>query len=297
MTLPTITQDLADSLPVFVASARSVREYRGVMAQTAETHTLDPNTGLDWKEITLAQLTAQSITETTDLQNPQTFSDTALTIEPTLVGIPTLVTTRTTRKISRLTVMEMGALSQNAMVRKNDIDGITVIAAFGTNAGPGAGTTLSHTFLRHMTYNIRGNTTEPAPDNAPVFIVLHSFQISDIEDELVASVGTDELTQGISAQVFANSFEGRVASAAVLRDDNIPINSADDASGGTFSRAALLLIRGTSPYVLTQQKPGLGGGAVAIFHYDEYAWGERTSQGTSVWGHTVTSDATAPAVT
>ena len=54
MTLPTITSDLADSLPVFIASARSVRENKGVMAQTAEVHTLDPNKGLDWKEITLA---------------------------------------------------------------------------------------------------------------------------------------------------------------------------------------------------------------------------------------------------
>lgn len=294
MTLPTITQDLADSLPVWVASARSVREFRGVMAQTAEVHTLDPNTGEDWKEITLAQLTAQAVQETTDLQNPQRFTDTSQTIQPTLVGLPTLVTMRATRKISTLTVAEMGGLAQNGMVRKNDIDGIAVMAAF-SNSGPGAGATLSQSILRHMTYNIRSNTIEPAPDNAPVFIVLHGFQISDIEDELTASIGTDELTQGISAEVFANSFEGRIAGAMVLRDDNIPIDGSDDAVGGVYSRAGMLLIRGTSPYVLTEEKPSLGGGSIAIYHYDEYAWGERTSQGTSVWGRGVKSDAIAPA--
>lgn len=294
MTLPTITQDLADSLPVWVASARSVREYRGVMAQTAEVHTLDPNTGEDWKEVTLAKLTAQAVQETTDLQNPQRFSDTAQTITPTLVGVPTLVTTRTTRKISRMTVMEMGALAQNSMVRKNDIDGIAVMDGF-SNSGPGAGTTLSQSFLRHMTYNVKSNATEPAPDNAPVYIVLHGFQISDIEDEITAAVGTDMIPVGMSQEVFQNSFEGRIAGAMVLRDDNISIDGSDDAKGGVYSRAAMLLIRGTSPYVLTEQKPSLGGGSVAIYHYDEYAWGERTSQGTSVWGREVYSDATAPA--
>lgn len=296
MTLATITEDLADSLPVWVAAARSVREYRGVMAQTAEVHTLDPNTGEDWKEITLAKLTAQAIQETTNLDNPQRFSDTAQTIQPTLVGVSTLVTMRATRKISTLTVAEMGGLAQNAMVRKNDLDGIAVMDGFA-NSGPGAGSTLNQAILRHMTYNIRSNTTEPSPDNAPVFIVLHGFQISDIEDELVASIGTDELTQGISAQVFANSFEGRIATAMVLRDDNIQIDSLTDAKGGVFSRAAMLLIRGTSPYVLTEEMPSLGGGSIAIYHYDEYAWGERTSQGTSVWGREVHSDATAPSET
>ena len=294
MTMATITQDLADSINVWVASARSVREYRGVMAQTAETHTLDPNTGLDWKEITLAQLTAQSVTEATDLQNPQAFSDTAITIEPTLFGIPTLVTTRATRKISRLTVMEMGALAQNAMVRKSDISGLAVLDGF-SNTGPGAGVTLSFSFLDHMATNIQSNTTEPAPENAPVFIVLHGFAIADVRDELQASIGTDELTSGVSAEVFRGNAVGRINNAMLLRDDNISIDSATDQKGGVFSRAALLHIRGVSPYVLTEQKPSIGGGAIAIFHYDEEAWGERTSQGTSVWGREVYCDATAPA--
>lgn len=294
MVQPTITQDLADSLPVFIASARSVRENRGVMPQTAEIHTLDPNTGEDWKEITLAQLTAQAIQETTNLQNPQKFTDSPQTITPTLVGLPTLVTHRTTRKISRLTVMEMGALSQNGMVRKNDQDGITIMDGF-SNSGPGTGVTLATNFLRHMVANVEGNTTEPSPEGTPIFIVLHSFHIADIEDEMLSAVGTDHITVGVSAEVFARQFVGTIANAGVLKDNNIPIDGTPDAKGGVFSRSAMLLIRGTSPYVLTKEEPGLGGGSTAIFHYDEYAWGERTSQGTSVWGREVFADATAPA--
>ncbi len=294
MTLPTITQDLADSLNIWVASARSVREYRGVMNQTAENHTLDPNTGLNWKETTLAQIEAQEISETTNLENPQTFSDTAINFEPTLFGIATLVTTRTTRKISRLTVMEMGALAQNSMVRKSDIKGLAVLDGF-TNTGPGQGATLSHSFLSHMATNIRSNTTEPAPEGAPVYIVLHGFAIEDVRDELQASIGTDEVTSGISAEVFRGNAIGMINGALMLRDDNINIDSATDQKGGVFSQFGLLHIKGVSPYVLTKQEPGLGGGAVAIFHYDEEVWAERTSRGTSVFGREVYCDATAPA--
>ena len=295
MSFPTTTQDLSDSLPIMVAAARSVREYAGVMPQTAEVHTLDANSGQDWKEVTLAQLTAQAVQETTDLNNPQAYSDTNQTIEPTLIGLPTLVSLRATRKISQKTVAEMGVLAQNGMTRKNDQDGIAVMDGF-SNSAPGAGSALTTSILRHMVANIRGNTTEPSPDGAPVYIVLHTFQIADIEDELLTSAGDNyELTSGISAQVFQNNVIGRIANATVLRDDNISIDSAVDAKGGVFSRAAMLLIRGTSPYVLTEERPGLGGGSIAIFHYDEYAWGERTSQGTSVWGREVYSDATAPA--
>ena len=295
MSFPTTTQDLANSLPIMVAAARSVREYAGVMPQTAEVHTLDANSGQDWKEVTLAQLTAQAVQETTDLQNPQAYSDTNQTIEPTLIGLPTLVSLRATRKISQKTVAEMGVLAQNGMTRKNDQDGIAVMDGF-TGSAPGEGSALTTSILRHMVAKIRGNTTEPSPDGAPVYIVLHTFQIADIEDELVKSAGDNyELTSGLSAQVFQNNVIGKIANATVLRDDNISIDSAVDAKGGVFSRAAMLLIRGTSPYVLTEERPGLGGGSIAIFHYDEYAWGERTSQGTSVWGHEVYSDATAPA--
>ena len=295
MSFPTTTQDLSDSLPIMVAAARSVREYAGVMPQTAEVHTLDANSGQDWKEVTLAQLTAQAVQETTDLNNPQAYSDTNQTIEPTLIGLPTLVSLRATRKISQKTVAEMGVLAQNGMTRKNDQDGIAVMDGF-SNSAPGAGSALTTSILRHMVANIRGNTTEPSPDGAPVYIVLHTFQIADLEDELLTSAGDNyELTSGLSTQVFQNNVIGRIANATVLRDDNISIDSAVDAKGGVFSRAAMLLIRGTSPYVLTEERPGLGGGSIAIFHYDEYAWGERTSQGTSVWGREVYSDATAPA--
>ena len=74
----TITQSLADSLDTVVASARQVREQEGVMPNLVDKVTLDEGTGTSWREISMAQLTAQAITETTRLDNPQQMSDTYL---------------------------------------------------------------------------------------------------------------------------------------------------------------------------------------------------------------------------
>ncbi len=74
----TITQSLADSLDTVVASARQVREQEGVMPNLVDKVTLDQGTGTSWREISMSQLTAQAITETTRLDNPQQMSDTLL---------------------------------------------------------------------------------------------------------------------------------------------------------------------------------------------------------------------------
>jgi len=56
------------------------------MPQLVDKQTLGEGIGLSWQEITYAQLTAQAITETTELDNPQQIADSLLTITPTVVN-------------------------------------------------------------------------------------------------------------------------------------------------------------------------------------------------------------------
>ncbi|KKL24486.1 hypothetical protein LCGC14_2414870, partial [marine sediment metagenome] len=72
----TITSDLADSLPEWIMKARQVREFEGVVPQLVERQKLGEGLGLTWHEVSFAKLDAQSITETTVLDNPQQLSDT-----------------------------------------------------------------------------------------------------------------------------------------------------------------------------------------------------------------------------
>jgi len=283
----TTTGSLTDSLPTMIASARIVREQEGVMQQLCERQTLPEGTGLTWNEVLFEKLTAQDITETTELDNPQQMEDSLLTITPTVTGIETVITDRVAARISKNAYAKIGSLAQNAIERKKDIDGLTMLDSF-SNSYCGAGTTLTSGHVSAATALIIGNTSEPG--NPPYRCVLHPYQIHDIEDEIVAGVGTYVVNEGLTARVFSEGFRGMIAGAQLYPDGNITIDSSDDAKGGVFAQEALVLVQGRAPRMAAVRAENIGGGATKVYHYDEYAYGERLD----TWGVEVYSDATAP---
>jgi hypothetical protein len=283
----TTTSDLTDSLPKLLASARNIREHEGNMPQLCELHTLGTNEGLDWNEISLDQLTATAINENTVLDNPQLITDNIFTVTPTVVGILTIITERVAKRISSNVMARTGELAQNAIQRKKNADGLTVLDGF-SNSHAGAGNTLTSGHISAAIAIIQGNTTEPG--NPPYRCVLHPYQIRDIEDEIIAGVGTYAVGEGLTARVFAEGFRGMIAGAQVYPDGNITIDGSDDAKGGVFAQEAIVLVQGRAPKVDVVYKPEIGGGATAVYHYDEYAYGERVD----TWGVEIYSDAATP---
>jgi len=283
----TTTGSLADSLPTAIASARIVREHEGVMPQLVDKVTLGKGTGLSWNEVTFAQISAQAVTETTTLENPQQISDTLLSITPTVIGIMTVVTDRVAARIDKKAYAKIGSLAQNAMQRKKDEDGLTVLDGFSQGQPASGSSTLTSGHVGAGVAYIKGNTTAAGPP--PIRCVLHSYQIKDIEDEIIAGVGTYPIGDGLTARVFKEGFRGMIASAQLYDDGNISI-SGNEAKGGVFSEQAIVLVQGISPRMVAVRDESLGGGATKIYHYDEYAYGERADY----WGYEIYSDATQP---
>jgi len=283
----TTTGSLADSLPTLIASARIVREFEGVMPQLVEKQTLGEGVGLSWHEVKFEKLTAQDITETTVLDNPQQISDSLFTVTPTVCGIETVITDRVAARISKNAYAKIGALAQNAIQRKKDEDGLTMLDGFH-NSYAGAGTTLTSGHLSAAMALITGNATEHA--KPPYRCVLHPYQIHDIEDEIVAGIGTYVVNEGLTARVFSEGFRGMIAGAQIYPDGNITIDSDADGKGGVFAQEALVLVQGRAPRMVAERAEEIGGGATKIYHYDEYAYGERLD----TWGTEIYSDCTAP---
>ena len=284
----TITQSLADSLDTVVASARQVREYEGVMPNLVDKVTLGEGTGLSWREVDMAQLTAQAITETTILDNPQQMSDSLRTITPTVTGIQTLITDRVASRLNPKAYAQLGSLAQNAIQRKKDEDGLTVLDG-ATTSLPGAGNTLTSGHIAAAVYRISSNETEPG--NPPYRCVLHGFQIKDIFDEIVVGIGTYNVPEGLTARVFAEGFRGQIANAQIYEDGNISIDDNDDAKGGVFAQEAIVLVQGRSSRATSVRREDIGAGATVVYLYDEYAYGERSAGN---WLYEIQSDATAP---
>lgn len=283
----TTTGSLADSLPIVLSSARIVREHEGVMPQLCDKVTLGEGIGTTWNEVKYDQLEAQAVTETTELDNPQQVSDTMFTVTPTVIGIETVITDRVSARITPIGFAKLGSLSQNAMQRKKDEDGLAVLDGF-SNSYCGAGATLTSGHIAAGMAIIQGNATEPG--NPPFRCVLHPYQVKDIEDEIIAGVGVYAIPEGLTARVFTEGYRGMVAGAQLYPDGNIAVDASSDAKGGVFAEQAIVLVQGRSPRMVAVRAENIGGGATKVYHYDEYAYGERADH----WGVELYSDATAP---
>jgi len=257
------------------------------MPQLVDKVTLGEGVGLSWNEVSYAQITAQAITETTVLDNPQQLSDSLLTITPSVIGIETVITDKVAARIDKQGYAKLGALAQNAMQRKKDEDGLAVLDGFSTSLA-GAGTTLTSGHIGAATARIRGNATEPGLP--PFYGVLHSYQMKDIEDEFVAGVGTYAIPEGLTARALQDGFTGKLHSAQMFVDDNIAEDSGNDGIGGVFAKEAIVIVQGRAPRAVAVRAENVGGGATKVYHYDEYAYGERADH----WGCEIKSDMTAP---
>jgi len=283
------TSSLAEALDDVRSSARTIREDEGVMSQLVEKRTLGKNIGNTWQEITVGQLVAQAVTETTELDNPQVPGLTLLQITPSIVGLETFITDKVKERISRVTFVELGKAGQLAMQRKKDEDGLALLASGTTTCEPGAGATLTSGYIAAATYNILSNTTEPG--HKPLHCVLHGFQVKDLYDELVAGVGTAVVTEGPTARVHAEGFTLPIAGCKVYIDGNITVDGEDDAIGGVFASDAYILIQGSAARIVDVRNEKRGGGGNHVYHYDDYAYGERSSGN---WAYRMKSDAIAP---
>lgn len=282
---------LDNSLDDVRSSARIIRGFEGRMSQLSDRQKLSEGTGEAWQEISYNRLTAQAITATTDLDNPQQIGDSLLKITPTKAGIETFILDTVGAKINRKGFAQIGKLGQLAMQDKKDKDGLVLLNSGATTSEPGAGAALTSSFVAHAKFNISSNTTEPGP--GPFYCVLHGFGIADLYDELVAGIGTYAVGEGPTARVFSEGFTLPIAGVKVFEDGNITIDSAADAVGGVFSAQGIVFVQGMEPRIVPVRNEKRGGGGYHVYHYDEYAYGERPSGGG--WIYRMKHDATTPA--
>jgi len=283
----TTTGSLADSLDTIQAAARSRRQFDGVMPQLVDRVELDANTGTTWREILLANLSAQAVTENTVLDNPQQYDDSAITITPEMVQIQTFITDKSRRNINNRVLAKMGAMPGEAMMRKKDQDGLTAADA-STQLGA-AGTPVQTGDVAAARYRITSNATEPGP--MPISGVFHGFCIKDFYDELVGGTGTYPVPDGATATVFQSGFSLPIANVSIFEDGNISIDSNSDAKNFVFSKSAWVLVEGMTIRTETRREPHIGGGGDSLFLTDEYAYGLRSSN----WTFEIIGDASAPA--
>ncbi len=287
------TASLSNALDSIIGSARIVRLHQGVMNKVCDQEKLDEGTGLSWQEWAGNNVVAQAITETTVLDNPQQITGSLTTITPTLAGLEVFITDRVGARINKKVFAQLGEAHQGAIENKKDKDGLLILASGATTCEPGASGTMVSSYIAGAASRITSNSTEPG--QPPIVCVLHGYHIKDLFDELVAGVGTYVVDAGPTADVFQHGFTLPIAGCQVYEDGNITIDSSSDAVGGVFVKKAIVRVQGRAPRVKEVRDESRGGGGYHIYHYDEYAYGERPGGNTAgTWLYRQKANATAP---
>ena len=288
----TTTGSLSNALPSVFAGARAVKEFAGTWRRTCDVKKQAPNTGLNWQEFALSQISGQDITETTNNQNFQQLEGTLFQIEPTMSQIIIKMTDRLYRKIASVVKEKFGGVGGNAMNRKEDEDYLALFSTFATTNSPGSGNPMSFGYISSAVANCTSNVTEPS--DSQIFTILHGRQIKDIQDEVVAGVGTYTVPKGMSEETFRRGFRGTIANSNVFEDGNIAVTATPNANGATHAREGVVACIGMELKKETDRDLYFGGGADVISLVEEYAFAERKSGTTQVWCYRHLSDATAP---
>ena len=278
--------------PVIIASARKIREYEGVHLRTTDRIPQKKGTGLEWQEYSFNKLDGSGITETQQNENFQQINGQLLVLEPDMSQIVIKMTDRTKRRMAQVALAQMGGLAGNAMARKQDEDYLALFSGFATTSSPGSGNPVSFGHISAAVKNCTSNATEPSAGDE-IFGVLHGFQIKDIQDEIQAGVGTYNIPEGMTADVFKKGFHGSVAGANLFEDGLIAISS-NDANGAVHTRKAVVSVTALELKTASFRDELFGGGATVDVLTNEYGFKERTSAGTQVWAYRILSDTSQP---
>lgn len=285
----TFLTTVEDGLDTVIASARTTREFAAdVMLKVCDRQTLASGTGSAWREWLASQLTAQNYGEHDEIDNPQELDGSVLSFTPQLSAVQTFIGKRVQERLNPKAYATFGQLAQEAISRKKDEDGLALFAT-ATTTLCGSGTTLASGHITAAVRRITSNATEPGP--MPIAAVLHGYGIQDLQNEIVAGVGTYPIPSGYTEQVFKTGFRGMIMDANVYEDGNITITSTPDAAGAVFSKMAVICVQGMSPWTDRRYEPQKGYGGWNVWLKDEYVWGERSPGN---WMYRILHDATAP---
>lgn len=280
-----------EGLDTVIASARTTREYPAdVMLKVCDMATLSEGTGTAWREFLASTLTASNYSETDIIDNPQMFDGSILSATPQLVAVQTFIGKRVMGRLNAKAFATFGQLAMEAMNRKKDQDGLALFSAFSATGVAGTGVTATSSHVMAAVRRITSNVTEPGAP--PIQVVLHGYQIHDLQAEIIAGIGTYNVPQGYTDETYKRGWKGSIQDANVYEDGLITLSSVPDAVGAIFAKRGVLCVQGFSPWTEKLDEPKRGYGGTSTWLKDEYIFVERSP---GHWAIPMTSDATAPA--
>jgi hypothetical protein len=239
----TTTSIIADTIPTVIEEARFTSQFRAIMASLCWNIRKKLHEGSTVNVPYWGTVTANTLTDSIDMTNPQSMEDTNVQITPAEVGVQIVVTHKVARDNQEDVIRAAGRILGNAMEVKREKDLLGQLDDATTSLGA-AGTTMTLGHIAAAHALLEGNAVSsggPAPK--PYVVVHHPFTLLDIVDVLTPLLATTTATyQGITAgggivdDMLRNYLRGSLFDMPIYSDGNLSIDSSDDAKGGVFAK-------------------------------------------------------------
>jgi hypothetical protein len=234
--------------------------------------------------------TAYGLTEGIPIAQAQQITDSNTAISATEVGVEVIVSDKLRRTLNINMLRSAGRIMGEAMSKKKDSDLLGLFDGLDTSLGS-AGTTIAFGYIETAVARIMA-ASEPGPK--PFFTVLHAYQWKILADDLQALsssafVGTTPM-ESVSEQVLKQFTlpGGELYGTRFLIDNNLSIDSSDDAKGATYARDAFVLFDWMPLGDETERDAGLR--ADRLIMISDYGYGEYNG----TWGYEQYFDASTP---
>ena len=290
----TNTAAVDQSFRPMLDASKFIIEHTPVMDKLVRKESIPAGQGGAYRQPTWNTLDdAQDLQEGVDVTQAQQLADSLESYTPTEVGHLVSITDRVKKTVGPKVIAAAGRLMGEAMARRIDKDGLTMLDGFSLALGS-AGTALTWEHVGAAKTAIFGGgggaaaTFEPAPRSAPVYGVFHPHQTWILLKDFAPS-GAIELTSGKTVDIQATGkVPSKVAGVDMYEDGNLSIDSSDDAKGGVFSKEALLLVMDEMPE--TRQEDSARSRGTIIVQTTWYIFAEHRDK----WGREMLFDAVMP---
>tara|TARA_Y100000310_G_scaffold336187_1_gene420072 strand:+ start:4284 stop:5066 length:783 start_codon:yes stop_codon:yes gene_type:complete len=233
-------------------------------------------------------VTAYGATEGVAVAQAQQLTDAAVSVSATEVVVEVVLTRKMVRTVPSDMFRHAGKIMANAMMKKKDSDLLGQLDGFSLSL-VGAGNAMLLGALHVSASRLNANSEPP---DGPFFAVLHQYHWHDIADDILTlssnALGATPMPEGPSAEILRNYRMARLANMDVFFDNNISIDSSDDAISGVFDRESTILYDWQEPETRRGEDMGMRGErlmVIADYGVTEYVDG---------WGVEIKADATAP---
>ncbi len=234
----TTTEELADTIPKVIETARFTSQFTAVMAGVSWNITKKQGDGKTVNVPYFGEVTAQNLTEGVDMANSAKMEDTNVQITPGEVGVKIILTDKLIRDNQEDIQMAAGKILGNAMEKKRDADLLGQIDDATTALG-GTSTTGTMGAVAAARALLAGNATDvggPAP--LPYVMVHHPFALLDLVDVITPIVPQATYLNvtgtAFTDDILKNYTIGRLFGMPILEDGNFSISSTA-VKGGCFA--------------------------------------------------------------